>query len=80
MIEDLDHSISAAWGRYRKVGDLDCLGSKSWRKRVGFTSGIYQQFIVWVEVIGYGSSLSEIILLALELFMIEISQKVIVVA
>ena len=38
VIEDLDHSISAAWGRYRKVGDLDCLGSKSWRKRVGFTS------------------------------------------
>lgn len=35
---DSDHSISAAWGRYTKVGDLDLLGSKLWRKRVGFTS------------------------------------------
>ena len=35
---DYEHPISAAWGRYRKVGDLDLQGSKSWRKRVGYTS------------------------------------------
>ena len=24
VIDDEDHPISAAWGRYTKVGDLDC--------------------------------------------------------
>ncbi|MEE2924161.1 MAG: tryptophan 7-halogenase [bacterium] len=38
VIDDEDHPISAAWGRYTKVGDLDLQGSKSWRKRVGYTS------------------------------------------
>ena len=32
VIDDEDHPISAAWGRYTKVGDLDLQGSKSWRK------------------------------------------------
>ena len=50
VVNDPDHSISAAWGRYTKVGDLDLLGSKSWRKRVGYTS----RYLSTVHCMGKG--------------------------
>lgn len=56
---DADHQISAAWGRYTGVNDLDTMGSKQWRKRVGYTSRYLSTihcmgkgFWIWIIPIG----------------------------
>lgn len=58
---DSEHLISAAWGRYKNVGDLDSMGSKAWRKRVGFTARylstihcMQEGFWIWIIPIGEG--------------------------
>jgi len=55
-----DLKTAAAWGRYKKVQDIDSLGDENWMRRVGFTSRYLstnhfmgQGYWIWVIPIGY---------------------------
>jgi flavin-dependent dehydrogenase len=58
---DVGHDLCAAWGRFRDVVDIDCVGTRAWRDRVRGTSRFlstnhfcYPGYWIWFIPIGEG--------------------------